>query len=198
MSKLLLNLLVQISKAFYIQKSNFYLEIILLRFQPVRPSPSRAGPLRPQAAVHALGPFILSSLGVFAKRRLFFEFAQSGNDAFSISCHCHVGPARQFHPSPRTGRPQSRRHLASPHPITPRRPASSIEMPINAPYSPFLIPPLESPLTPSPAINGLDCKSSAVTHRQLHPEQPPTHIKGEHHPRASPHLSLPLFSSLHA
>jgi hypothetical protein len=182
----------------YIQKSNFYSEIILLRFRPVRPSPSRAGLLRPQAAVHALDPFDLSSLGVFAKRHLFFEFAQSGNDASSLSRHCHVGPARQVHPSPRAGRPQSRRHLASPHPITLRRLASSIEMPINAPYSPALIPPLESPLTPSPAINGHDCKSPAVTHRQLHPEQPPAPIKGEHHHRASPHLSPPLFSSLHA
>jgi hypothetical protein len=75
MSKFLLNLLVQISKAFYIQKSNFYSEIILLRFQPIRPSPSHTGPLRPQATVHVLGPFVLSSLGVFAKRRLCFEFA---------------------------------------------------------------------------------------------------------------------------
>jgi hypothetical protein len=149
----------------------------------------------PQATVHVLG---LSSLGVFAKRRLFFKFAQSGNDASSLSCHCQVGPARQFNPPPHAGRPQSHRHLASPHPITPRRPASSIETPIKAPYSPALIPPLESPLTPSPAINDLGCKSSTVTHRHLHPEQPRPPIKGEHHPRVSPHPSLPLFSSLHA
>jgi hypothetical protein len=160
----------------------FYSEIILLRFQPVRPSPSRAGPLCPQAAVHVLGPFGLSSLGVFAKRCLFFEFAQSSNDAFSLSRHYHVGPARQFHPSPHAGRPQSRRHLASLHPITLCRPASSIEMPIKAPYSPALILPLESPLTPSAPINGLGCKSPTVTHRQLHPEQAPAPIKGEHHP----------------
>jgi hypothetical protein len=57
----------------------------------------------PQATVHALGPLGLGSLGVFAKRQLFFEFAQSGNDASSLSCHCQVGPARQFHPLPRTG-----------------------------------------------------------------------------------------------
>jgi hypothetical protein len=153
----------------------------------------------PQAAVHALGPLGLSSLGVFAKRRLFFEFAQSINDAFSLSRHhCHVGPAHQFHPLPHAGRPKSRLHRASPHLIAPRLLASIIETPIKAPYSPTLIPSLESPLTHSPAINGLDCKSSVVTHRQLHPEQPPTPIKGKHHPRASPHLSLPLFSSLHA
>jgi hypothetical protein len=135
-----------------------------------------------QATVHALGPLGLSSLGVFAKRHLFFEFAQSGNDASSLSCHCQVGLARQFHPLPHAGRPQSHRHLTSPHLITPRRPASSIETPIKAPYSPTLIPPLESPLTPSPAINGLGCKSPAVTHRHLHPEQLRPPIKGEHHP----------------
>jgi hypothetical protein len=118
----------------------------------------------PQATVQALGPLSLSSLGVFAKRRLFFEFAQSGNDASSLSCHCQVGPAHQFHHLPRADRPQSRCHLASLHPITPRRPTSSIETAIKASYSPALIPPLESPLTPSTAINGLGCKSPAVTH----------------------------------
>jgi hypothetical protein len=112
----------------------------------------------------------------------------------SLTHHCHVGPAHQFHSSPRADRPQSRSHLASPHPITPRRPGSCIEMPIKAPYSPALIPPLESPLTPSPAINGLGCKSPAVTHRQLHPEQPPTPIKGEHHPGL--HRTSPCLSSL--
>jgi hypothetical protein len=148
--------------------------------------------------VHALGPLGLSSLGVFAKRRLFFEFAQSENDASSLSCHCQVGPARQLYRLPHAGRPQSRRHLASPHAITPRHPASGIETPIKVPYSPALIPPLESPLTPSPAINGLSCKSPAVTHRHLHPEQPRPPIKGEHHPRVSPHPSPPLISSLRA
>jgi hypothetical protein len=126
----------------------------------------------PQATVHTLSPLDLSTLGVFAKRRLFFEFEQSGNDASSLSCRCQVGPARQFHPLPHAGRPQSRRHLASQHPITTRRSSSIIEMPIKAPYSPALIPLLESLLTPSSAINGLGYKSPAVTHQHLHPEQP--------------------------
>jgi hypothetical protein len=51
-----------------------------LRF---RPSPEQPRPLRPQATVRTLGPLGLSSLGVFAKRRLFFEFAQSINDVSS-------------------------------------------------------------------------------------------------------------------
>jgi hypothetical protein len=83
-----------------------FLYLSILQTCPIRP-------LRPQAVTRTLGPLCLSSLGVFAKRRLFFEYAQSGNDAFSISHHCHVGPTHQFHPSPRTGRPQSRRHLWS-------------------------------------------------------------------------------------
>jgi hypothetical protein len=149
--------------------------------------------------VHALSPLSLSSLGVFTKRRLFFEFAQFVNDAFSLSHHCHVGPARQFHPLPRSGRPKSRLHRASPHLIAPCLPASIIETPITAPYSPALIPPLESPLTPPPpAINGVGRKSPAVTHWHFHPEQPWPPIKGEHHPRVSPQPSPPLFSSLHA
>jgi hypothetical protein len=132
------------------KKSKIYSDIILLRFRPIRPSLARAGPLGPTGHRACARPTRPEQPSVFAKRRLFFKFAQSGNDASSPSCHCQVGPTRQFHPFPRASRPQSRRHLTSPHPITPRRPASSIEMPIKAPYSPALIPPLESPLTPSP------------------------------------------------
>jgi hypothetical protein len=145
--------------------------------------------------VRALGPLGLSSLGVFAKRCLFFEFAQSVNGVSSLSRRCQVGPTRQIHPLPHVGRPKSRLHRASPQLIVPHLPTSIIETPIKAPYSPSMIPPLESPLTP-PAINGVGHKSPAVTHRHFHPEQPRAPIKGEHHPRVSPHLSPLLFSSL--
>ena len=154
------------------KKSKIYSEIILLRFRPSDPASPVLARFAPQATVHVLGPLGLSSLGVFAKRRIFFEFSQSGNDASSLSCHCQVGPTHQFHPLPRVGRPQSHHHLASPHLITPRRLASSIETPIKAPYSPALIPPLESPLTPSPAINGVGHKSLAVTHQHFLPGAP--------------------------
>ncbi len=119
----------------------------------------------PQAAVHALGPLGLSSLGVFAERHLFFEFAQSVNDASSLSRRCQVGPAHQY-------------HRASPHLIAPRLPASIIETPIKAPYSPALIPPLESPLTPSPRPS----MASVVNRRHFHPEQSRPPIKDDHHP----------------
>jgi hypothetical protein len=133
----------------YIRKFKFYSEII---FPPI-PTQPRAAPARfaPPAAVHALVPLSqlsLSSLAVSAKRHHFFKFAQSVNDVSSLSCHCQVGPSRQIYLLPRAGRPESRLHRASLQLITPRLPASIIETPIKAPYSPALIPPLESPLTP--------------------------------------------------
>jgi hypothetical protein len=60
-------------------------------------------------------------------------------------------------------------------------------------------PSLNSPLKPSPIFNGVKAINVSV--------KPPwspllgaplTPIKGEHHPRSSPHLSQPLFASLHA
>jgi hypothetical protein len=129
MSKFLLNLLVQISKAFVYSK-------IQILFGNNFSSDS--GPSGPSS----------SSLGIFAKRRLFFEFAQSINGVSSLSRRCQVGPTRQIHPLPRAGRPESCLHRASPQLIAPHLPASIIEIPIKAPYSPALIHPLESPLTP--------------------------------------------------
>jgi hypothetical protein len=142
------------------------------------------------------GPLGLSSLGVFAKRRLFFEFAQSVNGV-PLSRRCQVGPTHRIHTLPHAGRPEASLHRASPQLIAPRLPSSIIETPIKAPYSPTLIPPLESPLTPPSAINGVGRKSLAVTHRHFHPEQPRPPIKGEHHPQVSSHLSPLLFPSLH-
>jgi hypothetical protein len=105
------------------------------------------------------------------------------------------GPTRQILPLPRAGRPEARLHRASLQLIAPRLPACFIETPIKAPYSPALIPPLESPLTPPrpsmasvenrrPLPNGISTLSSP---------RPP--IKGEHHPefhRTSPHFFSPL------
>jgi hypothetical protein len=192
MSKFLLNLLVQISKALVYSKIKFYSEIIFfLRFRPNRPSPEQPRPLRPQAAVRALSPLGLSSLGVFAKGRLFFEFAQSVNGVSSHVTANGAPPVRSTpflasvdlkHASPRT----------SPQLIALRLPASIIATPIKAPYSPALIPPLESPLTPPSAINGVGRKSPAVTHRHFHPEHPRPPIKGEHPP---PSFTAPLLAS---
>jgi hypothetical protein len=60
-------------------------------------------------------------------------------------------------------------------------------------------PSLNSPLKPSPVFNGVKAINASVDPpRPPLPGAPPTPIKGEHHPRSSPHLSQPLFASLHA
>jgi hypothetical protein len=129
MSKFLLNLLVQISKALVYSKIQFlFRKEFSSDFGPPGPASPVLGRFAPQAVVSTLRPFGPSSLGVIAKRCISFDFAHSSNDAFSLSHHCHVGPARQLHPLPHAGRSQSRRRLSSPPPATLPRPASSTEM----------------------------------------------------------------------
>jgi hypothetical protein len=61
----------------------------------------------PQAAARTRSTHpSLRGLGIIAKSHLYFEFAQPGDDAFSL-CHCQEGPTCQIHPLPRAGRPQS-------------------------------------------------------------------------------------------
>jgi hypothetical protein len=94
MSKFLLNLLVQISKALVYPKIQFLFEKEFSSdFGPFGPSPPALARFAPQAARSPLSPFDPSSFGVFAKRRISFDFAHSDRDAFSLSRHCHVGPA---------------------------------------------------------------------------------------------------------
>jgi hypothetical protein len=180
-------------KSLYIQKFKFYSEIIfpLIPAHPAQPRVALAR-FAPQAAVRALGPLGLSSLGIFAKRRLFFEFAQSVNGVSSLSHRCQVGPTHQIHPLPRVGRPESRLHRASPQLFAPCLPASIIEMPIKAAYSPALNPPLESPLTtprPQPSMASAANRRSLLT--GISTPSSPAPYK-----RRAP---LPLFfSSLHA
>jgi hypothetical protein len=172
MSKFLLNLLVQISKAFVYSK----IQILFKNNFSSDSGPSGPAPARftPQAAVRALGPLSLSSLGVFAKRCLIFKFALSVNDVSSLSRRCQEGPTHHIHLLPRAGRPESRLHCASPQLIAPCLPASIIETPIKALYSPALIQPLESPLTPPwpsmasavnrrPLLTGISTPSSPTT-----------------------------------
>jgi hypothetical protein len=101
MSKFLLNLLVQISKVLVYSKIQFLFE---------KEFSSDFGPASPVLARFALqdtgpmlSPFSPSSLGVFAKSCISFDFAHSGKDAFSLSRHCHVGPVHQLHPLPHAG-----------------------------------------------------------------------------------------------
>jgi hypothetical protein len=148
MSKFLLNLLVQISKVFV------YLKIqILFRNNfssdsgPSGPAPSSPGrftrrPLCARSVHSARAAMAYLTKGTSSSS------LRSPSTAFPLSRHCQVGPTRQIHPLPHAGRPKANLHRASPQLIAPRLPASIIELPIKAPYSPALIPPLESPLTP--------------------------------------------------
>jgi hypothetical protein len=104
MSKFLLNILVQISKALVYSKIQFSFEKEFSSyFGPSSPFPPVLAHFAPQAVGSLLSPFGRSSFGVFAKRHIFFDFAHSGRDAFSLSRHCHVGPACQLHPLPHAG-----------------------------------------------------------------------------------------------
>jgi hypothetical protein len=183
MSKFLLNLFLQNSKALVNSKIQFLFEKnFSSEFGPPGPASPALACSAPQAVERTRSAHPgLRGLGVFAKSRLFFEFAQPGDDAFFLS-HRHAGPACQLRRLPRIGRPESRLTRALPQLIAPRLSASIIVTPIKAPYSPALIPPLEAPLTPSLAINGVSHISPAITHRHFLPGAPPAPIKGEHHP----------------
>jgi hypothetical protein len=59
-----------------------------------------------QATAHACSAHPgLHGLGVIAKSRLYFEFAQPGDDAFSLY-HRHVGPACQLRRHPASADPE--------------------------------------------------------------------------------------------
>jgi hypothetical protein len=140
MSKFLLNLLVQISKALVNSKIQFLFEKDFFSdFGPSGPAPPTLARFALQAAGSPLSPFGPSSLGVFAERRISSYFAHSGRDAFSLSRHCHVGPARLSASSP-SPRPLTRCHISSSPPATVLRLASNLEMPSEA-----LTPCLDSP-----------------------------------------------------
>jgi hypothetical protein len=143
MSKFLLNLLVQISKALIYSKIQFLFEKDFSSdFSPSVLAPPALARFTPQAAGSPLSPFGPSSFGVFAERHISFNFAHSGRDAFSLSFHCHVAPGCQLHPLPHAGRPVAasprhlRPHCAARPPTSRCQPRSSL---------PTLIPPFNPP-----------------------------------------------------
>jgi hypothetical protein len=101
MSKFLLNVLVQISKALLNSKIQFLIQKYL------------AGPASPRVD------------GVFAEVHFLFWFAPS-ELAASLSSLCQVGSGCQFRLPPP---PTDRCHFLSSPPATPRRPTSDLEMP---------------------------------------------------------------------
>jgi hypothetical protein len=97
-------------------------------------------------------------------------------------------------------------HLQPPelaHVATASRPLSAAQPAPRVPPSryhlAFISPPLIPLLNPPPPSMALKPLTPALTPpRPPLPSTPLTPIKGEHHPLSSPHLSQPLFSSLHA
>jgi hypothetical protein len=120
MSKFLLNLHVQISKALVYSKIQFLFEKEFSSdFSPSSPAPPTLARYAPQTARSPLGPRDPSGVGVFAERRIPLDFVHSGRDAFSLARHSHVGPACQLHPLPHTSRPLPLLLIASGHPAPP-------------------------------------------------------------------------------
>jgi hypothetical protein len=120
MSKFLLNLLVQISKALIYSKIQFLFEKKFSSdFSPSGLAPPALARYAPPATGSPLGPLGPSRIGIFAERRIPFDFAYSDRDTFSLSRHCHVVPACQLHPLPHTGRPLPLLLVASSHPTPP-------------------------------------------------------------------------------
>jgi hypothetical protein len=169
-----------------------------LRIRPTRPSLARDGPLCTAGRHARARPILAYTALAYLPKPISSSSLRSPATTPSSSVTTTRDPPVSFVVSPASANPKHASPHASPQLIAPRLPASIIATPIKAPYSPALIPRLESPLTPSPAINGVGRKSSAITHRHFIPGAPPAPIKGEHHPRVAPHLSLLLFPSLHA
>jgi hypothetical protein len=106
MSKFLLNLLLQISKALVNSKIQFLFEKnFSSEFGPPGPASPVLALSASQATAHACSAHPgLCGLGVFDKSHLFFEFAQHGDDTFFL-CHRHTGPTYQLRRLPRVGQP---------------------------------------------------------------------------------------------
>jgi hypothetical protein len=165
MSKFFLNLLVQISKAFVYSKIQ-----ILFRNNfssdsgPSGPAPSSPGRFtrRSSCARSVHSAHSARAALAYLPKGASSSSLRSPSMTFPLSHRCQVGPSHQIHHLPRVGQPQASLHRASPQLIAPRLPASIIETPIKAHYSPALILPLESPLTPPRSS-----MASAVNHRPL-------------------------------
>jgi hypothetical protein len=90
-----------------IKKSNFYSEKNFSSLS-AQNGPAASRPVRPLSPPSPPGAPLhpgLRGLGVIARSRLFFEFAQPGSYAFSL-CHHHAGPTCQLRRLPRAARPR--------------------------------------------------------------------------------------------
>jgi hypothetical protein len=198
MSKFLLNLLVQISKALVYSKIQFlFRKEFSSDFGPSGPASPVLACFALLATVSTLIPFGLSSLGIFAKRCISFHFAHPGNDAFSLT-PLPCGP-RLSASSPSPRRPISVTSppllTASVHPASPGLQHQDANRSV---YSPALIPPFNPPLNPSlshPAFNGI----KAITAGRFPLPRPGVPLPSPYKRRAPPSgFTGPLPASLRA
>jgi hypothetical protein len=194
MSKFLLNLLLQISKALVNSKIKFLIQkLFFLTFGPADLAVHSAfGQASPRIGhVDPPSPRIGH---VVTGIRFPFCFARS-ELAASPSSLCQAVPGYQLRPPPPAARAHPHRHS---FPATERCPVLRLGCQRAITTSPSF-PSLNSPLKPSPVFNGVKAINAGVNPPGTPLlSAPPTHIKSEHHPRSSPHLSQPLFTSLHA
>jgi hypothetical protein len=145
MSKFLLNLHVQIYKVLVYSKIQFLFgKEFSSDFGPTPPVLAR---FAPYAARSTLSPFGLSSLDVFAKRCISFDFAHSDNDTSLSHVTAMWAPPVSYIPFPM---PSDLSHIAaSPHRLQHPVPPGLQHRDANRGlYSPALIPPFNPPLTP--------------------------------------------------
>jgi hypothetical protein len=149
MPKFLLNILVQISKALVNSKIQFLIHKFFssLSARPtLRPTRSLAQPaplasLLSRTEFNLVGPASPRVDGVFVEVHFPFWFAPFELAASLLSLY-HVGPGCQFHLPPP---PADRCHFLSSPLVTPRHPASNLEMP-----GEVFTPRLDSPLNFTP------------------------------------------------
>jgi hypothetical protein len=170
----------------FIQKGIFF------RIWPIRPSPSRAGPLRPYATLSPLGPLGPSHVGINCRKpyslRLCALWQRRLLSLKSLPCGARLSTSS---PSPR--RPTiaaSSRRLWPPRAAQPPTSGCQARSSLHA-----LIPLLISPLNPSssrPAINGI----KTITAGRFLLPRPGVPLPGHYKrarstPRPSPHSPRP-------
>jgi hypothetical protein len=128
MSKFLLKILLQISKALVNSKIQFLIQkFFFLAFGEAHSAVGPAGPANPflsRAETTLAGPPSLCAGRVFTEVCFPFWFAPF-KLAASPSSLCQAGPGCQLRPSPPAARARPCRHRFPP---TPRRPTSDLEM----------------------------------------------------------------------
>jgi hypothetical protein len=201
MSKFLLILLLQISKALLNSKIQFLIQKFLLPYFwpgllpyfPAQPWPTSSLPVRPSRPIaFSACPIWPSPAPLVRFDRRLLRLSNSAIASFSLTGGPILSVSRGSSPSSDTA-----------HAATAPRPPSAAQLHASGatgPLPPRLhLPSLKSPLKPSPIFNGVKAINTGVKllgHPSPALPRPP--IKGEHLHRVSPHLFPLLFPSLHA